>query len=129
MNQPVPSFVPTSCIEALCAIASACYQRTPKSFHFHDARAVGGREALIGFSEVCPLSPARARSIAALLSQRNVEEAARVVGISPNTLLRWMKIPEFDKAYTEAPGGSLPNERAPPAGNRRCRSDNLEAHG
>ena len=41
-------------------------------------------------------------AIAALLSQRNVEEAARAVGISPNTLLRWMKIPEFEKAYREA---------------------------
>lgn len=41
-------------------------------------------------------------AIAALLSQRNVEEAARAVGIDAKTLLRWMKDPEFDAAYREA---------------------------
>jgi transposase-like protein len=42
------------------------------------------------------------QAIAALLSHRNVEEAARAVGISSNTLLRWTKEPEFDAAYREA---------------------------
>lgn len=41
-------------------------------------------------------------AIAALLSQRNLEEAARTVGVAPNTLLRWMKEPEFDTAYRAA---------------------------
>lgn len=41
-------------------------------------------------------------AIAALLVQRNLEDAARAVGISPKTLLRWMKEPEFDAAYREA---------------------------
>jgi hypothetical protein len=41
-------------------------------------------------------------AIAALLSQRNVEEAARVAGIGTRTLLRWLKIPEFLSAYREA---------------------------
>jgi transcriptional regulator with XRE-family HTH domain len=41
-------------------------------------------------------------AIAALLTQRNMEEAARAVGVSPKTLLRWMKNPEFDVAYREA---------------------------
>jgi len=41
-------------------------------------------------------------AIAALLTQRNVEEAARSIGISANTLLKWMKEPEFDAAYREA---------------------------
>jgi transposase-like protein len=41
-------------------------------------------------------------AIAALLSHRNVEAAARAVGISSNTLLRWTKEPEFDAAYREA---------------------------
>jgi hypothetical protein len=40
--------------------------------------------------------------IAALLTQRNVEEAARVAGIGTRTLIRWLKIPEFDAAYLEA---------------------------
>jgi hypothetical protein len=41
-------------------------------------------------------------AVMALLTQRNVEEAARTVGISPGTLMRWMKEPEFEKAYREA---------------------------
>jgi hypothetical protein len=41
-------------------------------------------------------------AIAALLTQRNIEEAARESGISVRTLLRWLKEPEFDKAYREA---------------------------
>ena len=41
-------------------------------------------------------------AIAALLSQRNVEEAARVAGIGTQTLIRWLKIPEFQTAYREA---------------------------
>src|SRR5258708_39067252 len=41
-------------------------------------------------------------AIAALLTQRNIEEAAKVVGIATNTLLSWMKVPEFQKAYREA---------------------------
>ena len=41
-------------------------------------------------------------AIAALLTQRTVEEAARTAGIGTNTLLRWMKTPEFDSAYRAA---------------------------
>jgi transposase-like protein len=41
-------------------------------------------------------------AVAALLTQRNVEEAARSVGISAATLVRWLKEPEFQKAYREA---------------------------
>jgi len=41
-------------------------------------------------------------AIAALLSHRSVEDAARAVGISTNTLLRWMKEPEFRGMYEEA---------------------------
>ena len=41
-------------------------------------------------------------AIAALLTQRNVEEAAKTAGISTPTLLRWMKEPEFQAAYREA---------------------------
>ena len=42
------------------------------------------------------------QAIAALLSHRNVEEAARAIGISANTLLRWTKEPEFEAACREA---------------------------
>ena len=41
-------------------------------------------------------------AIAALLTQRNMDEAAKLVGISASTLLSWMKVPEFDAAYREA---------------------------
>ena len=41
-------------------------------------------------------------AIAALLTQRNIDEAAKAAGISPNTLLNWMKVPEFQAAYREA---------------------------
>jgi hypothetical protein len=42
------------------------------------------------------------QAIAALLTQRNVEEAARAAGIGTQTLLRWLKIPEFCKEYLKA---------------------------
>jgi hypothetical protein len=45
-------------------------------------------------------------AIAALLTQRNIEEAAKSIGIRTQTLLRWLKIPEFDKAYREARRGA-----------------------
>ena len=41
-------------------------------------------------------------AIAALLTQRNIEEAARTAGIGAQTLIRWLKIPEFQTAYREA---------------------------
>ena len=41
-------------------------------------------------------------AIAALLTQRNIEDAAKTAGIGTQTLLRWLKMPEFDKAYREA---------------------------
>jgi hypothetical protein len=41
-------------------------------------------------------------AIAALLIQRNVEEAAKSINIAPKTLIRWMKVPEFQTAYREA---------------------------
>ena len=41
-------------------------------------------------------------AVAALLTQRNQEEAARSVGIGTATLLRWQKLPEFQDAYRQA---------------------------
>jgi transposase-like protein len=45
--------------------------------------------------------------IAALLTQRNVEEAARVAGIGTQTLYRWMKERDFDAAYCTARRAAL----------------------
>jgi hypothetical protein len=41
-------------------------------------------------------------AIAALLSHRSIEEAAKASGVGYKTLLRWMKEPEFDAAYRAA---------------------------
>ena len=41
-------------------------------------------------------------AIAGFLTQRNVEEAAKSIGVSTKTLLRWMKDPAFDAAYRKA---------------------------
>ena len=41
-------------------------------------------------------------AIAALLTQPNIEEAARVTGIGSTTLVRWLQMPEFQAAYREA---------------------------
>ena len=41
-------------------------------------------------------------AIAALLTERTVEDAARAAGISVSTLLRWQKVPEFSAAYRQA---------------------------
>jgi hypothetical protein len=42
--------------------------------------------------------PKTEQAIAALLSHRNVDKAARAVGIGPNTLLLWTKEPDFEAA-------------------------------
>ena len=41
-------------------------------------------------------------AIAALLTHRNIEEAAGAAGIGARTLLRWLKIPEFQAVYRQA---------------------------
>ncbi len=48
------------------------------------------------------LSHKMEQAIAALLSARNVEDAARQAGIGTNTLRRWMRLPEFEAAHREA---------------------------
>jgi hypothetical protein len=41
-------------------------------------------------------------AIAALLTQRNIEEAARTAGVGTRTLIRWLKLPDFGKEYRKA---------------------------
>lgn len=41
-------------------------------------------------------------AVAALLSQRTIDEAAKTAGIGTQTLYRWLKLPEFQAAYREA---------------------------
>ena len=48
------------------------------------------------------LSRKKEQAIAALLSQRGIEEAARAVGIGASTLRRWLRLPEFKEEYLQA---------------------------
>jgi hypothetical protein len=41
-------------------------------------------------------------AIAALLSNRSIEDAARSINVGYKTLLRWLEIPEFSDAYRKA---------------------------
>jgi transposase-like protein len=41
-------------------------------------------------------------AIAALLTHRSVEDAARAVDLNHNTLLKWLKFPDFMKEYRAA---------------------------
>src|ERR1700689_5301539 len=41
-------------------------------------------------------------AIAALLSHRGIEEAARASGVGYKTLLRWLEVPEFQQRYLKA---------------------------
>ena len=41
-------------------------------------------------------------AIAALLTSRSVEDAARAVDVNHNTLLNWLKLPDFVKEYRTA---------------------------
>ena len=42
------------------------------------------------------------QAIAALLTQRSIDEAARAVDIATRTLWRWLQVPEFKAAYLRA---------------------------
>ena len=42
------------------------------------------------------------QAITALLTQRNVDEAAKAADIAPKTLWRWLRLPEFQEAYRKA---------------------------
>ncbi len=48
------------------------------------------------------IDPKKEAAIAALLTQRSVEEAARSVDVGVSTLYRWLKEPEFHAAYLAA---------------------------
>jgi len=48
------------------------------------------------------LSRNKERAIAALLVNPSIPDAAKAVGIGDRTLWRWLKIPEFKKAYGDA---------------------------
>ena len=41
-------------------------------------------------------------AIVALLTHRNIEDAAGAAGVGTTTLMRWLKLPEFQRSYREA---------------------------
>jgi AcrR family transcriptional regulator len=51
---------------------------------------------------VAELTPKQEEAILALLSNRTVEDAARAAKITPRTLYRYLKDPEFNAAYRQA---------------------------
>jgi hypothetical protein len=55
---------------------------------------------MTGFRE--KLGVKQEAAVLAMLTARSVEEAARVAGVAPRTLYRWLKQKEFDAAYREA---------------------------
>ena len=48
------------------------------------------------------ITPTQGRAIAALLTSRDVREAAKAVGVGPRTLYRWYALPEFQQALKAA---------------------------
>ena len=61
-----------------------------------------------GVSRSQPMSESRGKlgrkkddAIAALLSQRSIDEAARSINVTPRTLYRWMKEPQFEASYRQ----------------------------
>src|ERR1700744_4645695 len=44
----------------------------------------------------------REEAIAALLTHRSIEEAAKSIGVGTQMRLRWLKVPEFQPAYRDA---------------------------
>src|SRR5215831_8160082 len=54
---------------------------------------MAGRKSMLGRKQE--------QAIAALLTQRNIEEAAKAAGISMR-MMRWLNVPEFQAAYREA---------------------------
>ena len=42
------------------------------------------------------------QAVGALLTAKSLEEAAKLVGVSPKTLQRWQRLPEFDRLLRES---------------------------
>ena len=61
-------------------------------------------------------------AIAALLTQRNVEEAAKSIKVSTKTLIRWMKLPSSKPRIGKLAGPRLDNPL------RACNKVHLRRH-
>jgi hypothetical protein len=67
-------------------------------------------------------------AVLALLSSKNVEEAARAAGVTPRTLYRWMSEADFDAAYRAAPS-IWAVDLAPATRVYGSRYDSAQSHG
>jgi hypothetical protein len=64
------------------------------------------------------------QTIPALLTQRNLDEAAKAAGISMRTLMRWLKRSRVPGSLSGSPpDGIFPSGRQAPAGSHGCRHD------
>jgi hypothetical protein len=66
------------------------------------AATVGKRSWHLMAGHGAKLPRKQEEAVAALLSQRNIEDAARIAGVGTRTLLRWLKLPEFQATYRQA---------------------------
>jgi len=69
---------------------------TPTKLASHEPDAVTDN------AQQSKVDPKKEEAIAALLTHRNIEEAAQAIGVSPATLRLWQKDPVFEAAYREA---------------------------
>ena len=66
------------------------------------------------------LSSKQEKAVVALMSEVTLEAAARVVGVNQVTLWRWMKEPDFRKAYLAARRQVVDNAIALMRESERC---------
>lgn len=72
-----------------------------KDWRWRSHSAVGVRWHLMA-GHGSKLARKQEDAIAALLSQRSIEDAKRVCGVGARTLIRWLKLPEFRSEYLKA---------------------------
>src|SRR5262249_36153252 len=65
-----------------------------------DPANVSRCQLMSGFGE--KLGRKKEAALQALVASRTVEDAARSAGVTPRTVYRWLKEPDFDTAYREA---------------------------
>ena len=81
------------------------------------------------WQDTAKLGRKQEEAIAALLTQRNIEDAARAIGVRTRTLIRWLKLPAFGKEYRKVRREAVHQSgRADAASHGRCRLSRPKAH-
>jgi len=106
-------------------------ERAPQPVKVEIGRRTGGeREGAPIAGHGAKFSRKMDEAIAALLTQRSVEEAAQEAKIGTQTLYRWIRQPEFDAAWREARRAAFgTGQPAPAAGIEHGGHDAAEYHG